>query len=327
MTETMKGQRAAVIGGAGFIGSHIVDLLVARQAQVVVFDNFVRGKLKNLEAARATGRVELVTGDIRDREALRTVLEGCQLVFHQAALWLLECESEPRHALEINVDGTFNVLEACVEAKVQRVVFASSSSVYGDALYLPTDERHPFNHRFFYGATKVAGEELLKAFHRRYGLAYVALRYLNAYGPRQDYRSAYTSVITNFINRASSGEPPIVHGDGSQTLDLIFVEDIARANLLAALSGVTNDVFNVASGQETSLGELAELVIELCGRPGLSPSYQPGASTLVQRRQGSIEKAAALLGFRAEVSVREGLKRLIAWRQQDLEEPLVRAAP
>jgi UDP-glucose 4-epimerase len=293
---------------------------------VIVFDNLCRGRLKNLEAALSTGLVEVIEGDIRDRIAVRNVLEGSRLVFCQAALWLLECEADPRSALEINIDGTFNVFEACVAAQVRKVVFASSSSVYGDALYLPTDERHPFNHNFFYGATKVAGEELAKAFHRKYGLEYVALRYLNAYGPRQEYRSAYTSVITNFINRAASGEPPIVHGDGSQTLDLVFVEDIARANLLAMTSDVTHDVFNVASGKETTLRELAEIAIELVGREGLTPQFQPVTSNLVQRRCGGVEKAEKLLGFRTEISVRDGLRRLIAWRQQDLEQSLAPSA-
>jgi UDP-glucose 4-epimerase len=321
--EQLAGQKVVVVGGAGFIGSHIVDLLVERNARVVVFDNLLRGKVKNLERARANGDVEIVEGDIRDSAALRNALAGAPLVFHLAALWLLECESEPRTALEVNVEGTFNVLEACVDAKVKKIVFSSSSSVYGDAVYLPTDEAHPFNHNFFYAAYKVAGEELLKAFHKKYGLEYVALRYLNAYGPRQDYRSAYISVITNFINKAAAGESPIVHGDGSQTLDLVYVEDIARANLLAAASAVTNDVFNVASGQQTSLRELATMVLELMGKQGLAPQYHPAASNLVQRRQGSVEKAERLLGFRTNISVREGLARLIAWRQQDLQAELL----
>lgn len=324
--QQLEGQKVVVIGGAGFIGSHIVDLLVARKARVIVFDNLLRGKLKNLESARAHGDVEIVEGDIRDTAALRRVLDGAPLVFHLAALWLLECESEPRTAMQVNVEGTFNVLEACVDAKVKKVVFSSSSSVYGDAVYLPTDEAHPFNHNFFYAAYKVAGEELLKAFHKKYGIEYVALRYLNAYGPRQDYRSAYISVITNFINKAAAGEQPIVHGDGSQTLDLVYVEDIARANLLAATSSITNDVFNVASGRQTSLAELATMVIELIGRDGLTPLYQPAASNLVQRRQGSVEKAERLLGFHTEISVREGLSRLIAWRQQDLQAELLSSA-
>jgi UDP-glucose 4-epimerase len=292
--QQLEGQKIVVIGGAGFIGSHIVDLLVARKARVVVFDNLLRGKLKNLEGARAQGDVEIVEGDIRDTDALRRVLAGAPLVFHLAALWLLECESEPRTAMEVNVEGTFNVLEACVDAKVKKVVFSSSSSVYGDAVYLPTDEAHPFNHNFFYAAYKVAGEELLKAFHKKYGLEYVALRYLNAYGPRQDYRSAYISVITNFINKAAGGEQPIVNG--------------------------------VASGLQTSLKELATTVIDLMGKDGLTPLYQPAASNLVQRRQGSVEKAERLLGFRTEISVREGLSRLIAWRQQDLQAELLSSA-
>lgn len=326
MPDLVTGQRVVVIGGAGFIGSHIVDRLVAERARVVVFDNFVRGRRKNLDEALANAEVEIVEGDIRDRPALRAALDGASLVFHEAALWLLECESEPRTALDVNVTGTFNVLEACVDAGVRKLVFASSSSVYGDAVYLPTDESHPFNHQFFYAAYKVAGEEMLKAFHKKYGLPYVALRYLNAYGPRQDYRSAYISVITNFINRAANGEPPIVHGDGSQTLDLVYVEDIARANLLAARSDVASGSFNVASGRETSLRELAEMVIELTGQQGLRPQYQPDPRNLVQRRCGATERAEQLLGFTVQVPVREGLARLIAWRRRDLAGELVAPA-
>jgi len=313
----LAGAHVFVTGGAGFVGSHVVDGLVREGAAVVVYDDFRRGRMANLEWAMANGDVKVIEGDIADRGHLAQAISGADLVSHQASLWLWECESDPREALEVNIVGTFNVLEASVEAGVEKIVMASSSSVYGEACSLPTDEDHPFNNDFFYGATKVADEQLARAFYRKYGLKYICLRYLNVYGPRQDYRSAYVSVITNFINRVAEGEPPIIFGDGNETLDLVYVEDVAKANIVALKSGLEAEVLNVASGRETTLRELADAVLEVMGSD-LVPTIENRERGLVVRRWGSTEKAEALLGFRATVGVREGLRRLISWRDQDI---------
>ena len=311
----LDGALAVVTGGAGFIGSHIVDALVAAGARVRVLDSLVRGHRGNLASALASERVELVEGDIRDLAGVRAAVDGADVVFHQAALWLLECEADPRAALDINVVGTFNVAQAAAEAGVRKLVSASSSSVYGEARRLPTAEDHPFDHRIFYGATKVAGEELVKAFHAKHGLPYVVLRPLNVYGPRQDYRSAYVSVIPLFVRKVLAGETPIIFGDGSETLDLVYVEDVARANLLAATSPAIG-AYNVATGRETSLTQLAETILQVMGSDA-RPRYEERPGKLVSRRRGGTERAARDLGFTAQVTPEEGLRRLIEWVRQD----------
>lgn len=304
-----------VTGGAGFVGSHIVDLLVAKGAkEVIVFDNFIRGKKENLKNASDSGRVRIVDGDITNPAALAKAMKGVEYVFHQAALWLLECEEYPRKAVEINIIGTFNVCEAAVNAGIKKLIAASSSSVYGDGLYLPTDENHPFNNYLFYGATKVADEQLCRAFYKKYGLDYVAFRYLNVYGPRMDFRGAYMMVIMNFLNKIEMGEAPIIFGDGSATLDLVFVEDVARANIMALESNITNEVFNVASGKETTLKELLDVILQLTGSV-VQPMYQSRDQNLVVRRWGSAEKARKVFGFEATTSLMDGLQKVIEWRK------------
>jgi len=309
----VQGKRALVTGGAGLVGSHIVhELVKAGAGEVIVFDSLVRGRPEHLEMAMSSGNVRLVQGDLRDQGSVQETLEGVDCVFHQAAMWLRQCQERPREGLEINVMGTFNILEGCVNAGVQKVIAASSSSVYGDALYLPTDEDHPFNNDLFYGATKIAGEQLLRCFYKEYGLKYVAFRYLNVYGPGQP---GYLDVIMHFLNRIDAGESPRIDGDGTQTVDLVYVGDVARANLMALESEVDNDVFNVSSGRETSLNELASILLELSGRVDLTPIHVPRDRKLVTRRFGSAEKAKRLLGFETTTSVREGLQRVIDWRR------------
>lgn len=317
----IAGSKVVVTGGAGFVGSHIIDKLVEEGVgKIVAFDNMVRGKESNLDDARAAGGdVDLILGDITDREGLAKAFDGADYVFHQAALWLLECEQAPRKALEINVMGTFNVLEACVSAGVKKAVVASSSSVYGEGLYLPTDEAHPFNNDLFYGATKVTDEQLCRAFYKKHGLDYVATRYLNVYGPRMDYRGAYVMVIMNWIRRVAEGEAPEIHGDGSQTLDLVYVEDVARANLLCLKSPVTNEAFNVASGKETTLVELAEIILRSLNSP-LRPVHKERDRKLVSRRFGCPKKAREMIGFEAKVTVEEGVARIIDWWKTDKSE-------
>lgn len=309
--------KVLVTGGAGLVGSHIVDELVKEGARVVVYDNLVRGKVENLEWARQNGDIQMVEADLQDREALQRALKGVDYVFHQAAVWLRLCQAQPRLSLEVNVVGTFNLLEACVAGGIKKIVAASSSSVYGEGLYLPTDEKHPFNNDLFYGASKIANEQYYRAFHKKYGLDFIAFRYLNVYGPRQPFEAAYTDVIMHFLNRIDAGEPPILRGDGSATVDLVYVVDVARANLAALKSSVTNECFNVASGRETSLKDLAYLLIRLSGKEGqLEPLYEPLDKGLVSRRWGDPAQAREKLGFVTTTPVEEGMRCVIAWREK-----------
>lgn len=309
--------KVLVTGGAGLVGSHIIDELIKEGARVVAFDSFIRGKVGHLDWARAHGDVQIVEADLRNREAILEALGGVDFVFHQAAAWLRLCQEQPRLSLDVNIAGTFNLLDACVEAGVKKIVAASSSSVYGEALYLPTDENHPFNNELFYGASKIAAEQFYRAFYKKYGLSFVALRYLNVYGPRQPYEAAYMDVIMHFLNRIEADEPPIVRGDGSATVDLVYVEDVARANVMAMKSPVANEFFNVASGTETTLKELAYLLIRLCGKEGkLEPEFQMMDLGLVTRRWGDPAKARERLDFVTTTSVEEGMRRVIAWREQ-----------
>jgi UDP-glucose 4-epimerase len=311
----LTASRVVVTGGAGLVGSHIVDELVKEGADVVVYDSFVRGRAEHLDWARAYGRVTVIEADLCDGVALRKALDGADYVVHQAAAWLRRCQETPRLSLDVNIAGTFGLLEACVEAGVRRIVAASSSSVYGEGLYLPTDEDHPINNDLFYGAAKAANEQHYRAFHKRYGLDYVALRYFNVYGPRQPFDMAYMDVIMHFLNRIDADLPPIVRGDGLGTVDLVYVGDAARANVMALKSPLTNEVLNVASGVETPLRDLADLLIRLSGKAGrLAPKFQPMDLGLVTRRWGDPARARERLGFVATTSVEEGMQRVIAWR-------------
>ncbi len=262
------------------------------------------------------GRVAIVEGDIRDAKLLREVMDGIDIVFHQAAIRITQCAEEPRLALEVLADGTFNVLEAAVAAKVRKVVAASSASVYGLAEEFPTAEKHhPYNNRTLYGAAKVFNEGLLRSFHEMYGLDYVALRYFNVYGPRMDIYGAYTEVLIRWMERIAAGQPPLILGDGTQTMDFVYIEDIARANTLAAKADATDEVFNVASGVETSLDELATSLLKVMGS-NLKPEYGPARKVnAVPRRLANTDRAEELIGFKAQVSLEEGLRRLVEWWQ------------
>jgi UDP-glucose 4-epimerase len=305
-----------VTGGAGTIGSTIVDQLVeAGAAEIRVLDNFVRGRRENLAAALRSGRVHVLEGDIRDVDAVRAATAGAHLVFHQAAIRITQCAEEPRLALEVLADGTFNVLEAAVDAGVRRVVAASSASVYGLATEFPTTERqHPWANDTFYGAAKVFNEGMLRSFHAMNGLDYVALRYFNVYGPRMDIHGLYTEVLIRWMERIAAGKPPLVLGDGQQTMDFVFTTDIARANLRAAESSVTDAVFNIGTNTETSLLELAEALLEVMGRADLSVEFGPArAVNGVTRRLASIEAAQQRLDWKPEVDLRAGLRTLVDW--------------
>ncbi|MBV8883693.1 MAG: NAD-dependent epimerase/dehydratase family protein [Chroococcidiopsidaceae cyanobacterium CP_BM_RX_35] len=308
--------RVLVTGGAGLVGSHIVDLLVREGTteEVVVFDNFVRGRHENLTCVLDHGSVKIVEGDIRDRKLLAEVMQGVDVVFHQAAIRITQCAEEPRLALEVLVDGTFNVLEAAVKAEVKKVIAASSASVYGMAEEFPISEgHHPYNNRTLYGAAKTFNEGLLRSFYEMYGLDYVALRYFNVYGPRMDMYGVYTEVLIRWMERIAIGQQLLIFGDGKQTMDFVYIEDIARANILAAKADVTDEVFNVASGVETSLNELAYSLAKVMGSE-LKPEYGPERRVnSVQRRLANIGKAQQLLGFEAQISLEEGLRRLVNW--------------
>ena len=313
----MRGSRCLISGGAGLVGSHIADLLVREGAgEIVVLDNLVRGSRHNLEWAMANGPVRLVVGDIRDRDAVAAAMRGVDVLFHQAAIRITQCAEEPRLALEVLVDGTYNVLEAAQQAGVRKVVAASSASVYGMADHFPTTEsQHPYDNRTIYGAAKTFNEGMLRSFAEMYGMDYVALRYFNVYGPRMDVHGVYTEVLIRWMERIASGRPPLIFGDGSQTMDFVYIEDIARANVLAAKSDATDEVFNVASGTETSLRELAELLMRVMGAD-LGIEHAPERKVnAVRRRLASTRAAEERLGFRAEVGLERGLRRLVEWWQ------------
>jgi UDP-glucose 4-epimerase len=307
--------RALVTGGGGAIGSNVVDeLVLAGAEEVVVLDNFVRGRRENLAWAQTNGHVTLVAGDIRDRALVRRVMDGIDTVFHLAAIRITQCAEEPRLAQEVLVDGSFNVYEAAVEAGVRRVVASSSASVYGLAETFPTDERHhPYANDTFYGAAKAFNEGTLRSMHAMHGLDYVALRYFNVYGPRMDVHGLYTEVLVRWMERIAAGEPPLILGDGRQTMDFVYIGDVARSNLLAAQSGLTDVVFNIASGTETSLLELARMLLAVMGSD-LPVAHGPArAVNGVTRRLADTTAAREQLGFVAEVDLEEGLRRLVEW--------------
>jgi UDP-glucose 4-epimerase len=311
--------RALVTGGAGTIGSTLVDQLVEHGArEVIVLDNFVRGRRENLEWAQENGNIEVVDGDVRDRRLVTELTQGIDIVFHQAAIRITQCADEPRLALEVLVDGTFNVVEAAAAADVRKLVAASSASVYGLAVDFPTTEaHHPYANDTLYGASKTFNEGLLRSYHAMTGLDYVALRYFNVYGPRMDVHGAYTEVLVRWMERIAKGEPPLIFGDGSQTMDFVCVPDIARANVLAAEADLTDTVFNIASGVETSLNELAETLLRVMGSD-LDIEYGPARTVNgVTRRLADISSANELLGFEAEIGLEEGLTQLVEWWREE----------
>ena len=311
----IEGQHCLVTGGAGTIGSTIVDQLVAADAaEIVVLDNFVRGRQENLSGARESGKVRLVNGDIRDRDLVRSLMTGMDLVFHQAAIRITQCAEEPRLALEVLVDGTYEVIEAAADAGVRKVVAASSASVYGMAESFPTAEsHHPYGNDTLYGAAKTFNEGLLRSYHAMRGLDYVALRYFNVYGPRMDIYGLYTEVLIRWMERIDAGQPPLILGDGSQTMDFVYTDDIARANLLAAASDATAAVFNIGTGVETSLVDLAALLLRVMGSDLDVEFGPPRAVNTVTRRIADVSAAAQRLGWKAEVGLAEGLSRLVTW--------------
>lgn len=325
----IEGKKFVVIGGAGLIGSHTVDRLIQEDVkEVVIYDNFVRGRVENLGNALKDPRVKVfdVGGDILQTDILEAAIDGADGVFHLSALWLLQCHEFPRSAFDVNVRGTFNVMEACVKKGVKRLVYSSSASVYGDAVEEPMTEDHPFNNKNFYGATKIAGEAFLRSFHHRYGLNYVGLRYMNVYGPRQDYHGAYIAVIMKMLDAIDNGNSPTIMGDGSEAFDFVAVEDCGSANVCAMKSESTDRFYNVGTGKRTSLKELAEMLLVLtkCDKP---INYAPRSqATLVRNRVGSPARATAEIDFTAKIDLIEGLQRLIDWRAAHIAEVDARRA-
>lgn len=315
MSMEFNGANVFISGGAGFVGSHITDqLLEAGAARVVIVDDFARGRWENLAGALATGKVKVVIGDICDAELIDHLVEGVDYVFHQAALRITRCAEDPVRAMQVMVGGTQNILEAAVRHNVKKVVAASSASVYGEPSYLPMDESHPFNNRTLYGAAKIANEQLLRSYADMYGLQYVALRPFNIYGPRMDVFGVYTEVMIRWLERLCNAEAPIIFGDGTQTMDFVYVKDVARCNLLAMASDVSDQVFNVGSGTETSLLDLCRMVCAATGHPDIEPAFAPVRKVNpVTRRLAGIEAARAALGFETRVGLREGLRELVEW--------------
>jgi UDP-glucose 4-epimerase len=319
----IKGKRFLVIGGAGFIGSHVVSELLKHDVkEVVIYDNYARGKISNISEQIEDPRCSVFQdgGDVRDVDILDKAMQRIDGVFHLAAMWLLHCKDYPRTAFEVNIAGTFNVLEACVKNKVQRLVYSSSASVYGDAQEIPMSETHPFNNKNFYGATKIAGEAMCRSFYDRYNLQYVGLRYMNVYGPHQDQTAAYTGVIPILLNKIDENQTPEVNGDGSQAYDFVTARDAARCNILAMKSDSTDEFYNVGTGVQTSIKELCELILTL-KKSELKVNYKPYSPEdmrrMVQNRIGSTKKASKDLGFEYELDLQQGLKDLIAWRESN----------
>ena len=324
----LTGKRILVIGGGGLIGSHIVDELTRTDVgEITVYDNFTRGDINNLRGALRDPRVKIAPhgGDILHSDVLEKAMEGIDGVFHLAALWLLHCHEYPRAAFDVNIRGTFNVIEACIKAGVKRVVYSSSASVYGNAVEIPMTEEHPYNNFTFYGATKIAGEHMFKSLGARYGLPWVGLRYMNVYGPRQDYRGAYVAVMMKILDRLDAGLPPVVFGDGSQQYDFIDVADVAHANVCAMRSEANGKCYNVGRGIGTSIHELTELLIRLSGS-NQRIQFEPAGQTFVTNRIGSVAAAERDLGFRWRIDLEEGMRRLIEWRRADAEAVAARRA-
>jgi UDP-glucose 4-epimerase len=316
----LKNSKILVIGGAGFIGSFVVAELLKEDIQeVIVYDNFARGKKEYLVESLKDKRCKIfpIGGDIRETDILNTAMKGMDYVICLSAMWLLHCKDYPRTAFEVNIAGTFNVLEACVNNNIKKLIWSSSASVYGDAVQLPMTEEHPFNNKNFYGATKIAGEAMATAFNDRFGLKVIGLRYMNVYGPHQDQTAAYTGVVPIMLNKIDANEAPIINGDGSQAYDFIYVEDIARCNVDALKSNTDYGFYNVGTEVQTSIKELCNLILKL-KKSDLKVSYRPysadDARSLVQNRIGSAVKAEKELGFKYKFNLTEGLLKLISWR-------------
>ncbi len=324
----LSGKKIVVIGEAGLIGSHTVDALLNEDVkEIIIYDNFVRGRIDNLENALKDPRVSIFEagGDILHTDILYSALKGANGVFHFAALWLLQCHEFPRSAFDVNVKGTFNVIEACVKEKVEKLIYSSSASVYGDAITNPMTEDHPFNNKNFYGSTKICGEAMLRSFYHRYDLNYLGLRYMNVYGPRQDYQGAYIAVIMKMLDAIDKNENPVIFGDGSECFDFISVEDCALANICAMKSEKVNNFYNVGTGIQTSLKELAEMLLLLTNSNLKIEYLKKNETTFVKNRIGCPKKAKEQINFQSKLTLKKGLKKLIEWRSEHKKKLKIRS--
>jgi nucleoside-diphosphate-sugar epimerase len=323
----LTGSKILITGGAGFIGSFITDQLLQEDVEeIIIVDDLIRGSKQNIEKALSSDKIKLLIGDICDRSLLDSLFKGVDYCFHMAALRINQCVAEPRRALEVMFDGTFNVAEACVKHRIKKIVIASSASIYGTADIFPTKEdHHPYNNHTLYGAAKTANEGMFRSFYDMYGLEYNAMRYFNVYGPRMDIYGKYTEVLIKWYHLIKKGRQPLIYGDGKQSMDFVYVEDVARANILALKCTVADDVFNVASGIETSLEDLC-LALLASMKSGLAPKYVPlpdeRKKVEVNRRLADISKAKSKLGFHPSVTLREGLEKLIHWLNQNSQESI-----
>lgn len=311
----LSNKKFLLIGGAGFIGSHTAELLIKEDIkELLIYDNFTRGKIENLKNVIDDKRVKIfdLAGDICQPDLLDKSMEGIDGVFHYAALWLLHCQDYPASAFKTNIEGTFNVINSCIKHNVKKFVFSSSASVYGDAVFEPMTEEHPLNNKNFYGATKICGEAIINAYHHRYNMPYVGLRYMNVYGPRQDTKGAYVAVILKILQNIKNNTEPTIYGDGSQSYDFISVRDCAKANICAMKSNQNNGFYNVATGKKTSLLDLTKKILDL-KKSNLQINFDKQKNSFVNNRVGSIEKAAKDLSFNYEVDLELGLKDLIQW--------------
>lgn len=321
----LKDKKVLVIGGAGFIGGFVVaELLKEPVKEVIIYDNFARGKMDNIRESLKDSRCSIypMGGDVRETDILNDAMAGCDYVFHLAAMWLLHCKDYPRTAFDVNIAGTFNVLEACVKNKIKKLIYSSSASVYGDAVQVPMTEDHPFNNKNFYGSTKIAGEAMCTAYNDRYGLEVIGLRYMNVYGPGQDQHAVYSGVIPIMLNKIDANEAPSINGDGSQAYDFIYVEDVARCNVAALKSSTKHGFYNVGTEIQTTIKTLCDTILEL-KKSDLKVKYVPysadDARALVQNRIGSAKKAKEEIGFEYKYSLVEGLTKLIEWRNKSLK--------
>ncbi len=309
-------RKVLVTGGAGFIGSHIVDALLREGAEkVIVIDNFSRGRMENLERAKDEGNIEIVFGDIRDPGLIDGLCKGVDYVYHQAALRIPQCMKDPRLFHEVMIDGTYNVFEACIKNNIKKLIFASSSSVYGEPSYLPMDEDHPLNNKTYYGFGKIYAENLARLFKNLFNLNYICLRYFNVYGPRMDTSGAYTEVMIKWLERIDAGKPPIIYGNGKQFMDFVFVDDVVRANILALKSDLSEGFYNVGTGEKTDLTSLCKIILEITGSE-IEPEYLfPENISMASSSQAGVEKSKKAFGFQAEKRLKDGINELIDWRK------------
>ena len=326
MKKKLDNTKVLVIGAAGFIGGFLVkELLKEPVKEIILYDNFARGKIDNIKESLKDPRCHIFPygGDVREVDVLDKAMDGVDYVFHLAAMWLLHCKDFPRTAFDVNIAGTFNVLEACVKHKVKKLIYSSSASVYGDAVQVPMTEDHPFNNKNFYGATKIAGEAMCTAYNDRYGLEIIGLRYMNVYGPGQDQHAAYSGVVPVVLNKIDKKEAPTVNGDGSQAYDFIYVEDVARSNIDAVKSNTKLGFYNVGTEVQTTIKELCNVMLKLKNsnlKINFIPYNADDARQLVQNRIGSRQKAEQEIGFKYKYSLEDGLKELIKWREKSYKE-------